>query len=105
MATWRFSLTQLQQSGWSTGSDKEKFDTWVLEIFGCNISFVQGNFESPKCQDWRIRAMHKPSIMGRNHCCVTQKLAIGFRLVRRPIRGDLHLKLKLHKMDGKGRDA
>ena len=36
-----------------------------------------GKFEFPKCQVWRIRAMHKPSILGRNHCCATRKLAIG----------------------------
>ena len=64
VSTWRISLTQLQQSGWSTGLDLEKSDIWLLEIFGWNIMFVQGKFESPKCQDWRIRAMHKPSILG-----------------------------------------
>ena len=49
--------------------------------------------------------MPKPSILGRNHCCVTQKLAIGFLLVLSPVRGNLYLKLKLHKIGGKGRDA
>ena len=61
-ATWRLSLTQLQQLGWFTGSDQGKSDE---------------KFESPKCQDWRIRATRKPSILGRNHCCATQKLASG----------------------------
>ena len=33
-----------------------------------------GKFEFPKCQVWRIRAMHKPSILGRNHClCHTSR--------------------------------
>ena len=77
VATWRLSLTPLQQSGCFTGSDEEKSNIWLLEIFGCNIMFVEGKFESPKCQDWRIREMHKPSILGGNHCCATQKLAFG----------------------------
>ena len=88
-ATWRLSLTPLQQSGWFTDSGKEKSNIWLLEIFGCNIMFVEGKFESPKCQDWRIREMHKPSILGRNHCCATQKLAIGSLSVLKKVRGNL----------------
>ena len=42
-------------------------DLWV------HITFVQGNFESPKCQGWRIRVMHKQSTLGHNHYCAIQK--------------------------------
>ena len=48
-----------------------------LETCGCSTMLVQGKFDSPKCQDWRIRAMHKPSISGGNHCCATRKRVIG----------------------------
>ena len=41
--------------------------------------------------------------LGPDPCYATQKLAIGFLQVLSPIRGNL--KLKLHKIDGKGRDA
>ena len=36
-----------------------------------------GKFEFPNFQGWTIRAMHKPSILGRHHCCATRKRAIG----------------------------
>ena len=65
----------------------EQSDIWLLEIFGCNIMFVEGKFESAKCQDWRIRAMHKPSILRRNQCCATQKLAIGSLSVLKQVQG------------------
>ena len=65
-----------QQLGWSTGSDWEKSDIWLLETCGCNTMLVQGKLEFPKCQEWRVRAMHKPSILGWNHCCATRKTCI-----------------------------
>ena len=68
---------QPQQSRWSAGSDWDKSDIWLLETCGCNTMLVQGNFEFPECQDWSIRAMHKPSILGRNHCCATRKRVTG----------------------------
>ena len=77
VAMWQSNLTRPQQFGWSTDPDWEKSDIWLLETCGCNTMLVQGKFEFPKCQDWRIRAMHKPSVLGRNHCCATRKLAIG----------------------------
>ena len=54
-----------------------KSDIWLLETVGCNTMLVQGKFECPKCQGWTIRAMHKPRISGRNHCCATRKRANG----------------------------
>ena len=36
-----------------------------------------GKIRVSKCHGWRIRAMHKPNILGRNHCCATRKLVIG----------------------------
>ena len=45
VAMWQSNLTQPQQSGWSTGSDWEKSDIWLLETCGCNTML----FEFPKC--------------------------------------------------------
>ena len=73
---WESNLTRPQQSGWSTGSDWEKSDIWLLETCGCNTMLVQGKFEFPKCQDGRIRAVHRPSILGWNRGCATRKLAV-----------------------------
>ena len=41
------------------------------------VESASGKFDSPKCQDWRIQATHKPSTLGWNHCCATRKRAIG----------------------------
>ena len=51
----------------------EKSDVKQLETCGCNTMLVQGKFEFPKCQDWRLQAMHKPSILGQTHCRATRK--------------------------------
>ena len=40
---------EVQQLGWSTSSDWEKSNIWLLEICVCGIMFVQGTFESRKC--------------------------------------------------------
>ena len=69
---WRVNLTRLQQSGWSIGPDWEESDIWLLETCGCNTMLVQGKFEFPKCQDCRIRATHKPRVLGRNQFCHTK---------------------------------
>ena len=36
-----------------------------------------GKIDFPRCHDWRIRVMHKSSILGRKHCCATRRRAIG----------------------------
>ena len=36
-----------------------------------------GKFASPKCQGWRIRVMHKPSILGWNRCGAIRKHVLG----------------------------
>ena len=37
-----------------------------------------GEKESPKCQDWRIRVMHKQSTLGQNLCYAIRKRVIGY---------------------------
>ena len=69
---------QLLRLGWFTDSDHEKFDIWLWEIYGFSIPFVRRKFASPKCQDWRIRVMHKQSTSDQNHCSVIRKHVIGY---------------------------
>ena len=45
-------------------------DLWV------QLHVRSEEFESPKCQDWRIRVMHKRSTLGQNHCFASQKRVI-----------------------------
>ena len=47
-----------------------------------------GKFEFPKCQDWRIRVMHKPSFSGQSHRCATRKRPTGFLLLMRTNRDE-----------------
>ena len=58
-----------------------KFDIWLWEIYGFSITFVRRKFESPKCQDWSMRVMHKPSILGENHCYAIRKRLVGYLLM------------------------
>ena len=69
---------QLLGLGWFIDSGEEKFDIWLLEIYWFSITFVRGKFEFLKCQDWRIRVMHKQSPLDQNHFSAIRKSAIGY---------------------------
>ena len=45
--------------------------------FGSSITFVRGKFASPKCQDCRIRVMHKQCTSVQNHCSAIRMRVIG----------------------------
>ena len=47
VAIWQSDLTQPQQSGWSTGSDREKSDIWLLETCGTHQVSWAGTTVAP----------------------------------------------------------